>query len=111
MHEGSGKMPNFEQVAQLLQSGENENVTVSAGQVTVTVSPKMELLSIVFSGPGVVEEHREALQNDTIEAMNKAHQTAVVASAKRLEKLRDLPEMKAFAESLKEQLRRSPNGL
>lgn len=96
-----GDKPNPEQIAQLLKAREVKSVTISTPNLTVTVSPHLELMSVVLRGPGVREEHRDALQRDIIDAVNKAMREVVVASAKMLEGLQESPEIQLIRDALK----------
>jgi DNA-binding protein YbaB len=95
----------LEQIAQLLNSTKPENITVSAGQAVVTVSPKLELLSVILTGPALAE-HREGLQRDIVEAVNKAMREVVLASARALEGLQESPEMQSARELLQKEIDR-----
>ena len=93
--------PNPEQIAQLLKAREVKSVTISTPNVTVTVSPQLELSSVLLKGASVMTEHRDALQRDIIDAVNKAVREVVVTSAQILERLQESPEIRSIRESLK----------
>lgn len=93
--------PNLEQIAQLLKAREVNSVTISTPIVTVTVSPQLELSSVLLKGAGVMAEHRDALQRDIIDAVNKAMREVVVASAQMLEGLQESPEIQSIRDALK----------
>jgi DNA-binding protein YbaB len=87
-----------------LKARESTNVTITTGYVTVTVSPQLELLAVVFTGPGVLAEHRDALQSDIVDAVNKAMREVVIASAQMLEGLQESPEIQSFRDALQKQM-------
>jgi DNA-binding protein YbaB len=98
--------PNLEQLTQLLKARKIENVTVSTRHATVTVSPQLELLSVTLTGPCVLAEHRDALQHDIVDAVNKAMREVVAASALMLEGLQELPEIQSIRDALQKQIGR-----
>ena len=97
---------NLEQITQLLKARKIENVTISTRHATVTVSSQLELLSVTLTGPGVLAEHRDGLQHDIVEAVNKAMREVVTASALMLEGLQELPEIQSARDALQKQIGR-----
>jgi hypothetical protein len=107
MQPGVDDTPDLEQIAQLFKAREIENVTIRIGHAIATVSPQLELLSVALTGPGVIAEHRDALQRDIVEAVNKAMREVVIASARMLEGLQESPEIQAVRDALHEQIARA----
>jgi DNA-binding protein YbaB len=89
-----------EQIAQLLRARKVDNVVIATGNATVTVSANLELLSISLTGPGVLEDHRAALQRDIVAATNLAMKEVVLASARALEALQGSPKFRAIRDDL-----------
>lgn len=92
--------PNLEQITQLLNAREIKNVSITNHYVSVTVSPQLELLSIILTELDVPSEYREALQRDIVEAVNLAMREVVTASTQMLEGLQELPEIQSLREAL-----------
>jgi DNA-binding protein YbaB len=93
-----------EQIAQLLKARKVENVTIAIGNATVTVSANLELLSISLTGPGVLEDHRDALQRDIVAATNLAMQEVALASARAFEALQRSPQFRAIRDDLEKRM-------
>ena len=93
-----------EQIAQFLKTRKVENVTIATGNATVTVSANLELLSVSLTGPGVLEDYRDALQRDIVAATNLAMQEVVLASARALEGLQKSPQFRAIRDDLEKRM-------
>ena len=57
-------------------------------------------------GPGIVAEHRAALERDIIDAVGRAMLDVVTASARMLEGLQDSPEMRSVRDALEKEIGR-----
>jgi DNA-binding protein YbaB len=97
-------MPSFEEFERLWQSRAHSNVTVKTDTVTVTVSPKYQLLNVTVHVKGLDDDQRTALQNDIVKAVNEAIQAAVLAAARALDGLTPAPEIDAIKAALKKEV-------
>ncbi|MEV8440802.1 hypothetical protein AB0425_25785 [Actinosynnema sp. NPDC051121] len=104
MHPSADENANLEQIAKLLKDRKVENVTISAGHAVVTVSPRLQLLTVVLTGPGVLAEYRQSLQQDIVDAVNQAVREVVVASARTFEQLQEAPEIQTLRKALHRQI-------
>ena len=98
------KNPSFEEFERLLKSRAHSNVTVKTDKVSVTVSPKYQLLDVAIQADGLDEDQRTALQDDIVKAVNEAIQTAVMAAARALDGLTPPPEIDALKAALKKEV-------
>ena len=73
--------PTFEDFERLLKSRPQSNVTARSGAVSVTMSPKYQVVDVTIDAKGLDEDQRKALQADLVTAVNEAIQTAVLAAA------------------------------
>jgi len=96
-------MPSLEEFERLLKSRAHSNVTTKTETVTVTVSPKYQILDVTIHVKGLDDDQRAALQDDIVKAVNEAIQTAVVAAARALDGLTPPPEVNALKAALKEE--------
>ena len=102
----SDELPNPDEIARLLKASQVKSVTVTSGHATVTMSPRLELESMQLGGPGIVAEHRAAIERDIIDAVGRAMRDVVTASARMLEGLQDSPEMRSVREALEKEIGR-----
>jgi hypothetical protein len=102
----SDNLPGAGEIARFLKSSQVKGVTVTCGNVTVTVSPQLEIESVQLGGPGVAADHRTALERDIRDAIARAMRDVVIASARSLDGLQDLPEMRSMRDALEKELGR-----
>ena len=96
--------PSFEEFERLWQSRVHSNITVKTDTVTVTVSPKYQLLNVSINVKGLDDDQRTALQNDIVKAVNEAIQSAVLSAARALDGLTPPPEIDAIKAALKKEV-------
>lgn len=106
MHIGSDDLPDADEIARLLKASRGKSVTVTSGHATVTMSPQLEIESVQLGGPGILAEHRAALERDIIDAVARAMRDAVTASARMLEELQESPEIRSVREALQKEVGR-----
>jgi hypothetical protein len=70
------------------------------------VSPQLQLESVELGGPGVLPEHRAALQHDIIDAVTRVMRDVVTSSARMLEGQQESPDIRSMRAALQKELRR-----
>jgi DNA-binding protein YbaB len=106
MQSNSDDLPSLDEIARLLRASQGKSVKITSGNVTVTVSPQLQLESVELGGPGVLPEHRAALQHDIIDAVTRAMRDVVTSSARMLEGQQESPDIRSMRAALQKELRR-----
>ena len=81
-------MPGIEDLQRALSARSQSNVTVTTDTVSVTVSPRFQIVDVAIKVASMEQGQREALQRDVMKAVNEAMQSAAVAAARALGELK-----------------------
>jgi DNA-binding protein YbaB len=77
----------IEDVQRVLSARSQSNVTVTTDTVSVTVSPRYQIVDVTINASSIDQGQREALQRDLMKAVNEAMQSAALAAARALGEL------------------------